>query len=826
MLATLGAALLLFYLPGAVLFRLPIGARDRRAALDAGERGYWHLVLSVAWSISLTLALAALDRYRFSTLLAINGGLVLVALLAWRGRLRYGAAAAPLGWTIALPIALLALGLWRFFPVSEYVIGGKDPGVYINEGIQIAQRGSLVIRDATVASVPPFARDLFFPRHYEDEYYSNAFMGFFIQDPAAGRIVGQFPHGFPASVALGYGLHGLTGARQAVAWWGLLGLLGVYFLGARLFGRGPAFAASALLALHVVQVWFSRYPNSDIVMQALGFAALLALARAGEGQAGWFGGLAGWLLGLGVFNRVDGLLVIAACGGAVALQWAVRGGRLPWTFLVTLTAGGGVALIYMTGLMQAHFWRAAVFLENLPPLAIGGGLAAGAAGLVALAALRRRHGARLEALVPGTIAGVLIGLALYAFFLREPGGKLTDYDAYALRNFVTIYLGVPMFLLTLAGLAVDARREFWRHPAFVIAFAGFAIFLLYKIKIVPEHFWLSRRFLAMILPGALLIGCAAAFPARTGPAWRRSAQGVAGIVLLSLSAITYLRAAGPVLPHVEYRGIIPYVEALAARFTPDDLVILESRDVGSDIHVLGPPLAYIYDRQVLALASAAPDRLQFREFVADALGRYRRVLFVGTGGTTLLSRQLSATPLASDRVQIEEFEVTTDRLPAAVRRKEFDYGVYALSLGASAAGPFRLDLGERDDLHVVRFHAKEQSEGRSIRWTQDASEVAITGLTGEERAIVLVLSDGGRPATAVPARVDVFLGGRSLGTIDVAPGFREYTLAIPPDTLAAAAVSDEPLALRLVSTVWSPRALLGVNDSRDLGVMVDTLEVR
>jgi hypothetical protein len=46
------------------------------------------------------------------------------------------------------------------------------------------------------------------------------------------------------------------------------------------------------------------------------------------------------------------------------------------------------------------------------------------------------------------------------------------------------------------------------------------------------------------------------------------------------------------------------------------------------------------------------------------LRKYPRVFFVGTGGTTLLSRQIVATPVDSDRVQIDEFEVTTDTLSA------------------------------------------------------------------------------------------------------------------------------------------------------------------
>ena len=117
--------------------------------------------------------------------------------------------------TAAIPVLLIGLGMVRFFPPAEYVIGGKDPGVYMNEGIQIAQRGGLVIPDPVVAAVPPFARPLFFPP-YGQAYDSLRFMGFFITDLDTGSVVGQFPHLFPASIALGYGIDGLTGARRTV----------------------------------------------------------------------------------------------------------------------------------------------------------------------------------------------------------------------------------------------------------------------------------------------------------------------------------------------------------------------------------------------------------------------------------------------------------------------------------------------------------------------------------------------------------------------------------------------------------------------------------
>src|SRR5688572_6923923 len=163
MLLTAAKLLVVAWLPGALLFRLPFAARDRRAALPADERVFWQIVVSVALSISIVLALAALGRYSFERLLAADLGIAAALALAARFRLRLHAPA-PTPASLVV-VGLIALGAWRFFPPAEFVTGGKDPGAYVNEGILIAQRGTLVYDDPTVASVPPFARDLFFPSH-------------------------------------------------------------------------------------------------------------------------------------------------------------------------------------------------------------------------------------------------------------------------------------------------------------------------------------------------------------------------------------------------------------------------------------------------------------------------------------------------------------------------------------------------------------------------------------------------------------------------------------------------------------------------------------
>src|SRR5204862_6326327 len=121
-----------------------------------------------------------------------------------------------------------------------------------------------------------------------------------------------------------------------------------------------------------------------------------------------------------------------------------------------------------------------------------------------------------------------------------------------------------------------------------------------------------------------------------------------GIVFIAVLASPYARAAKPVAPHVEYQGVITHLEQLAGRIGDDDLLIVESRDAGSDVHVLGLPLAYIYARHVLLLSTAAPDKPTFAAFLDQMHARYRRVLFLGGGGTDLLSKRWSVTPIVSE----------------------------------------------------------------------------------------------------------------------------------------------------------------------------------
>jgi len=290
--------------------------------------------------------------------------------------------------------------------------------------------------------------------------------------------------------------------------------------------------------------------------------------------------------------------------------------------------------------------------------------------------------------------------------------------------------------------------------------------------------------------------------------------------------VQYARASKPVVDHVEYAGIIPRIEALAGRIGDDDLLIVESRDAQSDIHVLAPPLADIYTRQVLVLSNAAPDKAAFAAFLAQARARYSRVLFLGGGGTDLLSSRWSAEPIASDRFRVPEYESAWNQYPRAVTHKDFEYTIYVLGPPAATRPPSALDVGINDDLNVIRFHAKEQTDGRTFRWSQRQSFVMLNSIAAADRTLALWMGDGGRPPAAPPGDVDVLINDRLLGRVRVSGGFQEYDVPIPADVAAAAAATGEPVRVTLRTATWNPLKTLGTADPRELGVMLDRVAVR
>ena len=836
MLRTALVVLLLAWLPGALLFRVPLLDRARRAALAAEERLFWAVVLSAALTSVVAFAVAAAGSYALERVLWLNGAACLGVALTWRSRLRLGPQAPAPTRTAATPLALLVLacGLFFFVPPTEYVNGGRDPAVYFNSGIRIAQGGSFVIDDPLVREIPPEYRDLFFrPEPASAAFDSVRFLGFFVLDQEAGTVVGQFPHLYPVWIALAYDVLGLTGARYVHGLWAVLGVLAVYFAGAFVLGRRAAFAGAGLLAVHVAQVWFARYFCAEMIVQPLVFAGVLAHARAHTEGDRFFAPLAAILLGLTLFAHILGVLIVgAAC--LVALVGRADGQPVPASFGAPLAAMAALAAAYYPTVLAPYtpMW----FLATLGPLhvllAVGGALVAG----VAFIALRRAEIATIARVwLPRALVAALWFLAAYALFVREGGERNPEVDPYWLGLYTDFYLLPAGLAAALAGWVVVSGQRFWRAPALFLVAATFAVFIFYNARITPDHFWTARRYVLIILPISLLLVGAAAFTSAEWLDRRRlpglgkltigAARTAAGAILVAGLGWSYWHATSPILRHVEHAGMIPLVEDLAARLAPGDLLLVGPRGT-TDVQVAALPLAYIHNRRVLTLASAAPDTEVLGDFLDWARARHGRVLFIGGGGTDLLSKRTAARLVTSERRRIPHYERTLNAYPNGVVDWQLDYGIYELAPAQAAAGPFVLDVGAGDDLYVHGMHPKDaEPYGVTYRWTRETAFVRLLGTRPD--AATLTLRMRGRPREAGDAVVRVFLDDRPLETITVAADrFETYAVSIPPDLARQVAGRPGTSELRLETDPWVPLEVLGIPDARALGVMLDRVEVR
>ena len=828
--------LLVTYLPGLVIFRLPFARRELRAGLTAEERVFWYVVLSLALTSVVGLALAAAGWYRFDRLLWLNASVCGLGAALSGQKLRLPTNAPRPTRCTLIPLALVGCAALVFahVPPAEHIIGGRDPGIYMNEGIQIAQRGALVIEDPVVASVPSEFRALFFQDLDAPTYFAPRFMAFFIIDPDRGLVVGQFPHLYPLWVAVSYGLNGLSGARQAVVLLAILGIVAVYFCGAWVLGRFAAGVGALLLILNVAEVWFSRYPNAEILVQVLAFSAILAFSRSTVDGDRFFAPLAATLLALSLFAHFSAVLVVGALGVAVLLG-TVAERRPQGAFVGPLLLGLALATWYFGTVLEEYLVRPMGILQRAGPIHVAafslgllglGGILWGAA----FTGLR----AQIRKWLPMVLLTAVSGFAVYGYFFRTPMGRLAPHDAYALREFAQVYLSPLGLLMSLVGLGLLMRRSSWRGLAFVSTVIVFSSFIFYKIRIIPEHLWLARRFLPVILPaGCLLIGAVVSapltmpFPPALDRQPVRAGFLALGLVLFATVAMHFVSATGPFFSHVEYAGIIPRVEGLAARFEDGDLVLVEARDA-SDLHTLATPLAYIYARRVLVFNRASPDKTALSEFLGWARDQHRKVFFLGGNRSQLLSRSVEAVPISRERFWIPEYARSYPAFPNEVRLKEFNFGVYELVPRVTTSRSFDLDVGDMDDLYVQQFHDKETQAGRTVtfRWSTGRSAVLIPTVSSQVRTLTVWLNDGARPPAAARPDIDVYINDTLLGTATPNSSFQPYQFEIPAAVASDIEGTEEPAVFRLEGPTWSPRVLLGADDTRELGVMVDrvTLE--
>ena len=524
---------------------------------------------------------------------------------------------------------------WLFFRPHEYVLGAADAGVYVSLGASIAHEGRIVITDETLAALDPALMPALL-RPLPDDPVAAYYLlpGFYVIGAPPGEITPQFYPLHPVWLAVAYGLAEATAAPTAEAiraalllngLWAALGALAVYFT-VRQFAGWPA-AALALVALSLtaLQVWFARYPTTEMLTQFVLWSGLCGLGHwlGGDGPGKLWALLAGVSLGLVFLVRVDMLVLLPLL--ALLVFWLLAGGRraaaagtLGW-FLVPLA------------LLVAHSFAHAWF-QSRPYFVVHSGLGlrllqvnwaipvvAVLAAVAFLWLLRRSEArflagyARYRRMALGALIGVTLIVAVYGWFVRPAigapvarqdffsGGSvpLTDHENWRRLGWYLSPVGV---WLGVAGTCLLIWRANRRMVMVLAVGALFAMLYLWSLQANPHQVYAMRRFVPAAVP-FLTVAAAALLGWLVG--LRRPWPVVAvALAVVWLGGLAW--SARGFVSQVDHRGLTAQLDALDGAFAPDSVLLFhDAVPIGAG-DFFGTPLQFIYGHNAFALRDPDP----------------------------------------------------------------------------------------------------------------------------------------------------------------------------------------------------------------------------
>ena len=590
-------------------------------------------LLALGW---LVLILAEVGRFSLSLLGALwaIGLIAVVCYYASRRREQ------PLEsrkvsinrWEVGTLTLWLVLATWLFFRPHEFILGGADAGVYVNLGANIARTGGILIHDPTLAALDPSLHGALLrplPPGELTPYYLMP--GFYVSGTPAGLIVPQFYPLHPVWQAVGYALGGLRAELLVTPLWGLLGALAVYFTVRRLWGWRAGLLALAALSITALQVWFARYPTTEMLTQYLfwtGAWALIAWMDKREPRGLW-AALAGVALGQFFLTRIDAYVLLALPILVGIWLWWTHDWRWQdaWFFVPILSLAAhslvhGVFLSgpYFFGLFR--YSRGLISRSLVIPLVVVGLAALALIVLSARPRMRARAvtwvGARRSLWITGTVI-LLAAVAVFGYFVRPhlgevktavywyAGGEIPNLDR---ENLVRLgwYLGPAGIALGVAGMCWMLIKELNRRTVFLLG-AGlfFSLFYLWRIQANPHQVYAMRRYVPIVVPfftvsAVYLVNWL--YENLLGR-WRWVSAGLTLLWFFGIAA-----SARGFVSQVDFRGLTSELERLNAALPPHSVLVFNDPAAVGAGDVLGTPMQFLYGHDVFTLRD--PEALDAR----------------------------------------------------------------------------------------------------------------------------------------------------------------------------------------------------------------------
>lgn len=591
--------------------------RPDAAGSDTWSGTFGLAARSVAYALpihlAVTIGLAALGLYHVPLELGLLA--VLCVLGLWRNRpsARHALRLLPGLAAMNLLILLVLLAPNRI----EWLVGGWDPGTYINEGVSLAHEGGWTREPEPFHQFLTPEQRLDFTR---ERYGFVEYMPVTPLDKEHLRTEPFFFPLYPAMVASAYTAGGILLATRVNL---LLGGV-VLLLFAAALGRIDwrfGLAGAITLALQPLLLYHLNFPTSEILHLFLLGGILLCLVSTRVDRAGRetrrdrlpFLAL---LFFLGPFNRIDFLLFGAMLLVGLALADACRDAEKNdtasgWFELLVLSAAMAAGMFLSLHLSEAAVNRLGKDVSSIVIVGSAGLIGAGVARLVAptfrtyFGGLWRWGAAHLHW---GLAAVVLLGVA-YVYSLQA--GKVDQPMIWQLKGMWWYLTWPAVALASLGFLSLEARRLPPAVAAWVLAIAGMTVLVFVFGKIHQTWPWAARRYVPTTLPLFALLGA--------WGVWRTKWFGWVALAIACGFNAPKLTEAWRVMD--DESRLSEHFAAVAAQLNPEDLVVC-------DHFVWGVPMRFLHDVHVVNGEQFYADTRKFPDQLAALQSWPGRILWL------------------------------------------------------------------------------------------------------------------------------------------------------------------------------------------------------
>lgn len=760
--------------------------------------------------ISLAALLLAELRI-FSGLLSLLLALPATGALIW-GTVarRSGPSVIDRPFLVAL-IVYACLFAFLALPPFPWIVGGVDPGSYLNMATSISHTGEIGVKEPILAQLEGT------PYLHQFMYGGTAVPAFYYVDKA---IEFQFYHLYPAFLAVPYAFFGLGGLFYGTSILAFLSGLGLYFFARRcLESHWAALAALLFFIGNVSFIWFSRTPNSDVHGLFLLLTACLALSIAERKElypTPWFV-LAGILTAALFLSRIDAVYLIPAFALAFALL-RLRGktkGAGIWALIAGLGLGWSVL---HAARYSSQYVRDTMHIQlHLPPAAVQHQALLWAfvifAAIVFLTAwwmskshasapfLQRAIGWIQVWALP--LWGLLIMCFAAAYFLLQREAV----------HWLVWYTGAPMVGLAALGvlaLAQGSRDEEGLFPAAFWLLASGALVWLSMLAVKPivtvVHFWASRRLLMVVFPAVAIL-------AALGLRFVYQRYGRLVSAMLFISALMPLVVnARSVVGFVQYKGVPEDVAAIADA-VPDTALLLAGPDGYAGV-AAGTPLQFMHGKQVLSFREPTLSR-ETIDFLRQRFSSSRLFLLVFKDQLPVIEPPYypSAAEFALP-IEWPLFEHRNDRLPTRRHSLKGRFNLWEILRSSDdSVIPIPIMAANNGTLQLSGFSGIERlRSGVPFRWTTGDVHLLIPVNWIQGAKYLHIRAQDNRPN---PVHTEIYLEGKLIARVQIHEP-QDIKIAVPPRAL----LGKSKVKLEFRTPPWVPKETIGSADTRELGIMV------